>query len=36
MARQPKVAVYARVSTDEQSPDAQLRDVREYTRNRGW
>jgi DNA invertase Pin-like site-specific DNA recombinase len=36
MSRQPKVAVYARVSTDEQSPDAQLRDLREYIRNRGW
>jgi DNA invertase Pin-like site-specific DNA recombinase len=36
MSRQPRVAVYARVSTDEQSPDAQLRDVREYIRNRGW
>lgn len=36
MPRQPKVAVYARVSTDEQSPDAQLRDLREYVRNRGW
>jgi DNA invertase Pin-like site-specific DNA recombinase len=36
MSRQPKVAVYARVSTGEQSPDAQLRDLREYIRNRGW
>jgi DNA invertase Pin-like site-specific DNA recombinase len=36
MARQPKIAVYARVSTNEQSPDAQLRDIREYVRNRGW
>jgi DNA invertase Pin-like site-specific DNA recombinase len=36
MPRQPKVAIYARVSTDEQSPDAQLRDVREYVRARGW
>ncbi len=36
MPRQPNVAVYARVSTDEQSPDAQLRDVREYVRARGW
>lgn len=36
MPSQPKVAVYARVSTDEQSPDAQLRDLREYVRNRGW
>lgn len=36
MPRQPKVAIYARVSTDEQSPDAQLRDTREYVRARGW
>ena len=36
MSRQPKVAIYARVSTDEQSPDAQLRDLREYVRLRGW
>ncbi len=36
MPSQPKVAVYARVSTDEQSPDAQLRDLREYVHNRGW
>ncbi|MBA3484514.1 MAG: recombinase family protein [Pirellulales bacterium] len=36
MSRQPKVAIYARVSTDEQSPDAQLRDLREYVSNRGW
>ncbi len=36
MPRQPKVAVYARVSTDGQSPEAQLRDLREYVRNRGW
>ena len=30
------VAIYARVSTDEQSADAQLRDLREYVANRGW
>jgi DNA invertase Pin-like site-specific DNA recombinase len=36
MTRQPKIAVYARVSTDEQTPDAQLRDIREYIGNRGW
>jgi DNA invertase Pin-like site-specific DNA recombinase len=36
MPSQPNVAIYARVSTDEQSPDAQLRDLREYVRNRGW
>jgi DNA invertase Pin-like site-specific DNA recombinase len=36
MSRQPKVAIYARVSTDEQSPDAQLRDLREFVGNRHW
>ncbi len=36
MARQPKVAIYVRVSTDEQNPDAQLRDLPEYVRSRGW
>ena len=30
------IAIYARVSTDEQSTDAQLRDLREYTISRGW
>lgn len=30
------IAIYARVSTDEQSTDAQLRDLREYVSNRGW
>jgi DNA invertase Pin-like site-specific DNA recombinase len=33
---QTRVAVYARVSTDEQSADAQLRDLREFVANRGW
>jgi DNA invertase Pin-like site-specific DNA recombinase len=33
---QPKVAIYARVSTDEQTVDPQLRDLREYARSRGW
>ncbi len=36
MTRQPRVAIYARVSTDEQSADAQLRDLREFATNRGW
>jgi DNA invertase Pin-like site-specific DNA recombinase len=31
-----KVAIYARVSTDEQTVDPQLRDLREYAANRGW
>ena len=31
-----KVAIYARVSTDQQSLDAQLRDLREYCHARGW
>ena len=36
MPRQPTVALYARVSTDEQSVDPQLRDLREYAANRHW
>lgn len=36
MTKQAKVAIYARVSTDEQTPDAQLCDLREYTKNRCW
>ncbi len=36
MARAPQVAIYARVSTDEQSVDAQLRDLREFAQHRGW
>src|SRR5947208_1967512 len=36
MADNPKVALYARVSTDQQSADAQLRDLREYAASRGW
>lgn len=36
MARPPQVALYARVSTDEQSVDAQLRDLREFAQHRGW
>lgn len=31
-----RVAVYARVSTLDQTPDNQLRDLREYARARGW
>ncbi|MGL4512750.1 MAG: recombinase family protein, partial [Lacipirellulaceae bacterium] len=31
-----RVALYARVSTAEQSLDAQLRDLREYAARRGW
>ena len=36
MSRQPQVAIYARVSTDEQSVDAQLNDLRQYVSSRGW
>lgn len=37
MPRQPSVAIYARVSTsDKQTPDAQLRDLRQYARSRNW
>jgi DNA invertase Pin-like site-specific DNA recombinase len=31
-----RVAIYARVSTTEQTCDSQLRDLREYCRARGW
>ena len=34
--QQPRVAIYARVSTTDQSLDSQLRDLREYCRHRGW
>jgi len=36
MAGNTKIAVYARVSTDEQTVDPQLRDLREYAASRGW
>ena len=36
MSKQPKVAIYARVSTEDQSTDAQLRDLREFVGNRRW
>lgn len=36
MSREPIVAIYARVSTDEQSVEAQLRDLREFAQRRGW
>jgi DNA invertase Pin-like site-specific DNA recombinase len=36
MIRQSNFAIYARVSTDEQTPDAQLRDLCEFVSNRGW
>jgi DNA invertase Pin-like site-specific DNA recombinase len=36
MAGNAKVALYARVSTDEQTVDPQLRDLREYAAHRGW
>ena len=32
----PRVALYARVSTTDQSTDSQLLDLRRYTRERGW
>jgi DNA invertase Pin-like site-specific DNA recombinase len=31
-----RVAVYARVSTSDQSPEMQLRELREYVSRRGW
>lgn len=36
MADKSKIAIYARVSTDEQTVDSQLRDLREFVGNRGW
>ena len=36
MSNTQRVAIYARVSTPEQSLDPQLRDLREYCRLRGW
>ncbi len=36
MGRPPRVAIYARVSTDDQTVDAQLHDLREYCWSRGW
>ncbi len=32
----PRVAIYARVSTTDQSTDCQLLDLRRYVRERGW
>jgi DNA invertase Pin-like site-specific DNA recombinase len=36
MSGNVKVAIYARVSTDEQTVDPQLGDLREYAGSRGW
>ena len=36
MSRTGCIAIYARVSTEDQSLDPQLRDLREYCRRRGW
>ena len=36
MAKQPHVAIYARVSTEDQQLDSQLRDLRQYVESRGW
>lgn len=33
---QSRVAIYCRVSTDGQTADPQLRDLREFVKNRGW
>ena len=32
----PRVAIYARVSTSDQSTDAQILDLRRYASDRGW
>ena len=36
MPNSGRVAIYARVSTEAQTLDPQLRDLREYCRLRGW
>lgn len=36
MVKNPKVYLYARVSTDEQRHDSQLDELRSYCRRRGW
>lgn len=36
MNRAPRVALYARVSTFDQDPELQLRELRELARQRGW
>jgi DNA invertase Pin-like site-specific DNA recombinase len=36
MLVKPRVAIYARVSTADQTLDSQLRDLREYCARRGW
>jgi DNA invertase Pin-like site-specific DNA recombinase len=36
MTGNAKIAVYARASTDTQTVDPQLRDLREFAKNRGW
>lgn len=36
MTRNAKVAIYARVSTENQSVSPQLRDLKEYCQQRGW
>jgi DNA invertase Pin-like site-specific DNA recombinase len=36
MASNTKIDIYAHVSTNEQTVDPQLRDLREYPANRGW
>lgn len=36
MPTQPRVAIYARVSTTDQTLDSQLRDLREYCERQGW
>ncbi len=36
MPKSDRVAIYARVSTEDQTLDPQLRDLREYCRLHGW
>ena len=36
MKRQPRVAIYARVSSSDQNPAMQIRELREYSKRRRW
>ncbi len=36
MSNQPHVAIYGRVSTEEQNLDCQLNDLRDFVKSRGW
>lgn len=36
MKHEKRVVLYARISTGQQSPEMQMRELREYCKNRGW